>query len=59
MAPSLIETATEAAPLPVYRLNLGQYKETDTSSVDIDVETGKKGNNAAKVSVCQYIYIYM
>lgn len=51
MAPSLVETATEATPLATYKLNLGQYKETDGVSIDRDVETGKKGGNGAKVTV--------
>ncbi|KJZ72752.1 hypothetical protein HIM_07827 [Hirsutella minnesotensis 3608] len=46
MAPSRIATTT--SPPITYKLNLGQYKETDEFSIDRDVETGKKGNHAAK-----------
>ncbi|PHH93100.1 hypothetical protein CDD83_952 [Cordyceps sp. RAO-2017] len=48
MAPSLVETATEAAAPAAAKIHFGQYKEVDTASIDRDVETGKKGNNAAK-----------
>ncbi|KAM4058809.1 taurine catabolism dioxygenase tauD, tfdA family protein [Hirsutella rhossiliensis] len=48
MAPSLVGTTTEVTTSSTYKLTFGKYKETDGTSIDRDVETGKKGNNAAK-----------
>ncbi|KND92425.1 Alpha-ketoglutarate-dependent sulfonate dioxygenase [Tolypocladium ophioglossoides CBS 100239] len=47
MAPSLVETTTEAKPV-TYKLNLGQYKEIDGHGIDKEIETGKAGSSAAK-----------
>lgn len=58
MAPSAVETttatATEAKP-HTYKVHLDKYKEIDTTRVDRDVEEGKTGEPAAKVSlsVCE------
>lgn len=54
MAPSAVETTVhqEVAnkPLP-FKVHLTPYKEIDTTRVDRDVEEGKTGQPAAKVSI--------
>ena len=51
MAPSAAATTTtqeQAAP-SFFKLQFGNYKELDATDLDKDVETGKVGNNGAKV----------
>jgi sulfonate dioxygenase len=53
MAPSATETATvapaaEIKPKLTYKVDLGQYKDIDSTRVDRDVEEGKTGEPAAK-----------
>ena len=49
MAPSAIETSTEAKPHSTYKLQLNQYKDIDSTRVDREVEEGKTGEAPASV----------